>query len=284
MPLIADSNRRRPLRHRWLLAVLSAALMSLGAGSANAQSADADYSRKGADTCLSCHEDDVTLAVFRTAHAVPGDARGPFGHGQLQCEACHGPGDAHSGRVRRGQERPAIVSFSDTYPNEPAAENDMCLGCHSADIGFGWHDGSHSNDEVACADCHTSHAARDPVLHTSTQADVCYDCHQMQRSESMKAFAHPLFRRQDGLRIVPCATRRYGCIGFRSTDAERYLLPVPCRKTRTLRLGTRASQRRLRSVPRTARLESCGNVDATGPASVPGLSFAVGASECRTRC
>ena len=70
-----------------------------------------DYSREGADTCLSRHEDDSTLSIFRTKHAVPSDARSPFGHGQLQCEACHGPGGDHAGRVRRGQERPAIPFF-----------------------------------------------------------------------------------------------------------------------------------------------------------------------------
>ena len=28
-------------------------------------------------------------------NAVPGENAGPFGAGQLQCEACHGPGAAH---------------------------------------------------------------------------------------------------------------------------------------------------------------------------------------------
>ena len=30
-------------------------------------------------------------------------------------------------------------------------------------------------------------------MQTSTQPEVCYDCHQMQRSEARKAFAHPFF-------------------------------------------------------------------------------------------
>ena len=92
----------------------------------NAQSstdADAEYSRKGADTCLACHQDEVTLAIFSTRHAIPSDSDGPFGHGQLQCEACHGPGDAHAGRVRRGQERPPaelslILADGSVYPHK----------------------------------------------------------------------------------------------------------------------------------------------------------------------
>ena len=193
MPISTDRHRPRPARGRLVLAGMLGLVLLSATSMVRAQEENGDYSRKGADTCLSCHEDDVTLAVFRTPHGVPGDPQSPFGHGQLQCEACHGPGDAHSGRVRRGQERPPILSFSDTYASEPAVENDMCLACHNDDVGFGWHDGSHSNDEVACADCHSSHAARDPVLQTSTQPEVCYDCHQLQRSESMKAFAHPFF-------------------------------------------------------------------------------------------
>ena len=168
-----------------------AILLALAASAANGQ--DGDYSRKGADTCLSCHEDAVTLAVFKTKHAIPSDTDGPFGHGQLQCEACHGPGDAHSGRVRRGQERPAIPFFGSDATADIAASNGMCLDCHQDAVGIGWHNSSHPSDEVGCADCHVSHAARDPVQHTATQPEVCYDCHQAQRSEARKAFAHPFF-------------------------------------------------------------------------------------------
>ena len=177
---------------RSLLPVIAGTLLvALAAPVANAQ--EPAYSRKGADTCLSCHEDAVTLAVFRTKHAVPSDDRGPFGHGQLQCEACHGPGDAHSGRVRRGQERPPVPRFDSRVAADIAADNDMCIGCHEGDVGIGWHNGSHPADEVGCADCHASHAPRDPVMQTATQPEVCYECHQAQRTEARKAFAHPFF-------------------------------------------------------------------------------------------
>ena len=152
-----------------------------------------DYSREGADTCLSCHEDPVTLGVFQTVHGVPTDDRSPFGHGQLQCEACHGPGGDHAGRVRRGQERPPVITFTANDVTSIAEQNGMCLDCHESGVGLGFHDGAHGNGEVACASCHSSHEARDPVLQTSTQPEVCYDCHVEQRSQSLKAFAHPIF-------------------------------------------------------------------------------------------
>ncbi len=155
-----------------------------------------DYSRKGADTCLACHDDALTLALFKTPHAIPGDDRGPFGHGQLQCESCHGPGDAHSGRVRRNQQRPPLITFAPGDPTPLEVQNGQCLNCHQTDVGFGWHSGNHPVDEVACASCHSSHTARDPVLLTSSQGPVCVDCHQSVRTDMQKAFAHPIAQRK----------------------------------------------------------------------------------------
>jgi DmsE family decaheme c-type cytochrome len=150
-----------------------------------------EYSREGADSCFACHDDQVTLAVFRTKHAVPTDPNSPFGHGQLQCEACHGPSGDHAGRVRRGQERPPSVIFGSGSTTPVETQNGLCLGCHEADTGTAWHAGAHDTDAISCADCHTSHAARDPVMVTSLQPEVCYDCHQQQRTQAMKAFSHP---------------------------------------------------------------------------------------------
>jgi DmsE family decaheme c-type cytochrome len=151
------------------------------------------YSNKGADSCIACHDDAVSLAVFRTPHGIPSDPRSPFGEQQLQCEACHGPGGAHAARVRRGQERPPVIRFGAGAGAAVATQNSMCLGCHNADVGFGWHGGPHDSNEIACTDCHAMHAPHDAVLRTSTQPEVCFDCHALQRSETLKAFAHPLF-------------------------------------------------------------------------------------------
>jgi DmsE family decaheme c-type cytochrome len=165
----------------------------IGAQTAGDATADIEYSRKGADTCLACHDDAESLAIFQTRHAVPSDPRSPFGHGQLQCEACHGPGGEHAPRVRRGEEHPPIMSFGPDDKTSISVQNGMCLNCHDGEIGFSWHSGPHNVDEIACADCHVSHASRDPVMQTSTQPEVCFECHQLQRSETLKAFSHPFF-------------------------------------------------------------------------------------------
>jgi len=167
-------------------------LIPLQTATGQEEAASAAYSRKGADTCLSCHDDAATLALFKTKHAVSGDPRGPFGHGQLQCESCHGPGDAHSGRVRRNEVRPPVITFAANDPTPLDVQNGMCLDCHNKDVGFGWHSGAHPVDEVACTSCHSSHAERDPVLQAASQPMICFDCHQQVRTDTQKAFAHPI--------------------------------------------------------------------------------------------
>jgi len=131
--------------------------------------------------------------VSRTPHGVPTDERSPFGHNQLQCEACHGPGGEHTGRVRRGDPRPPVVYFGSDEKAAPVEkQNAMCLSCHESTVPVTWHGTPHDANEVACADCHSSHKPDDPVLATSSQAQVCYDCHRTQEIAAKKPYAHPL--------------------------------------------------------------------------------------------
>src|SRR3974390_2220731 len=86
------------------------------------------YSSKGADTCFKCHDDAALLGLFRTAHGRPTDPRPPFGHGPLQCEACHGPGDAHA--RGKGKNRPALIRFGQKSGTPVPPQNEQCLACH----------------------------------------------------------------------------------------------------------------------------------------------------------
>jgi DmsE family decaheme c-type cytochrome len=183
---------RCSVRSWYVLALAVAVISAPAAALAQDDAEEPEYSKAGADTCFKCHDDQVVLSIFRTRHAVPSDPNSPFGHGQLQCEACHGPGGDHTGRVRRGQERPPMVRFGSDSGTPIAEQNSYCLDCHQSNVGVAWHGSGHDSNEVACADCHDSHVERDPVLTASTQSAVCTDCHQQQRTQSMKAFAHPL--------------------------------------------------------------------------------------------
>ncbi len=165
-----------------------------------------EYSRKGADTCIKCHDEDSkypVLDIFKTRHAFKADSRTPFAG--LQCEACHGPGvrnpvliDAtgktggHVSKIRPGEQRPPIIKFGAHSTVPVAVQNGMCLDCHEKNDRIGWHGSQHQAADVACASCHTIHTPHDPVLDKQTQPEKCYTCHQKQRAEFMKTSSHPV--------------------------------------------------------------------------------------------
>ena len=154
------------------------------------------YSEKGADTCLYCHDEEsdsakfTTGGVFKTRHARRGDKHGPFGPGGLQCEACHGPGANHS--IKDSKKIPTTNSQKSNSFLLAAQRNQPCLECHQDQARTAWHAGAHSSSQLGCADCHTIHAERDPVLARATEADVCYRCHKQQRADFHKSSSHPV--------------------------------------------------------------------------------------------
>jgi DmsE family decaheme c-type cytochrome len=187
--------------HRWLAiaALLPALTLSQAFAAEEAAKPEAkpaaaetvEYSKKGADTCLTCHDDEHVMAVFKTPHGQPNDARSPFGKGQLQCEACHGPGGNHTKKVKKGETRPPMIRFGRDSAAPVSVQNGVCLACHEKSMNAEWHAGPHAANDVTCASCHDSHATRDAVLSARTQADVCYTCHVAERSQFLKPYAHP---------------------------------------------------------------------------------------------
>jgi DmsE family decaheme c-type cytochrome len=148
------------------------------------------FSPKGADTCLGCHSDTGVTGIFRTKHARPDDPHGPFGHGGLQCEACHGPGGAH---VKAGGGPLAgMIDFGKNAAAPAAKQNSQCLGCHETNAAHDWASSAHAASNVACASCHTLHTVKEPMHTASTQVEVCTTCHQAQRADLVKPSHHPL--------------------------------------------------------------------------------------------
>jgi DmsE family decaheme c-type cytochrome len=153
------------------------------------------YSEKGADTCLGCHDAEsdtltfTTAAIFKSKHAFRADPRAPFGAGGLQCEACHGPGNRHA---TQGKKKLTINSQKSTSFMSVEQRNAPCLVCHSGSMRTGWHAGTHARSHLACTDCHRLHVEKDAVLARNTQPDVCFACHKQQRADFQKTSAHPV--------------------------------------------------------------------------------------------
>ena len=155
-----------------------------------------EYTEKGADTCLMCHEasEFPVLAIFKTKHGNRADKRAPFaathtGSAGLQCEACHGPGKKHA---EAGGGPDGINSFKATSFLPPAERNKYCMECHKGNARMGWISSTHESNNVACSSCHKIHAERDPVLKTATQPEVCYTCHRKQRADFSRPSTHPV--------------------------------------------------------------------------------------------
>ncbi|MBL8343399.1 MAG: DmsE family decaheme c-type cytochrome [Rubrivivax sp.] len=153
------------------------------------------YSAKGADTCLECHEDESAAytpgAIFKGKHGMRSDPRTPFGDKGLQCESCHGPGALHA----RNKRASAINGLKASSKVSLADRNKVCLGCHEGAARTGWHASTHERSEVACTDCHKLHHPRgDPVLAKASEPQVCLACHKAQRAEFHKPSAHPVLK------------------------------------------------------------------------------------------
>ena len=128
-------------------------------GATAASSAPAAYSPQGADTCLGCHGGDTDVTgIFRTKHARPNDPSGPFGHGGLQCEACHGPGGAHV--EAGGGPLAGMRDFGPKALTPAPQQNAVCLGCHQSNAAHDWASSAHAASDVACASCHKLHSAQ----------------------------------------------------------------------------------------------------------------------------
>lgn len=161
----------------------------------------ATYTKKGADSCIKCHDEDSdfpVFSIFKTKHAQAEDERTPFA--KLQCESCHGPGASHAKKVSRKEKQAPINSFGSRSklsadgmnPLPASVQNKVCLNCHQGNNHISWKDSVHENADIACASCHKVHAAHDAALSKQDQPDVCFSCHKKERAEFFKTSSHPV--------------------------------------------------------------------------------------------
>lgn len=151
------------------------------------------YSKKGADTCLKCHDEQAELngmGIFNNVHGRADISATPFAH--LQCESCHGPVGKHAKRLRKGKEREPMVSFGMNSPVLSAHQSSVCLSCHDDQKRVAWQGSVHQSEQLPCSACHLVHTAQDPALIKQQQNKLCGSCHKAQNDAFNKRSAHPL--------------------------------------------------------------------------------------------
>jgi len=154
----------------------------------------AEYSKKGADTCLGCHDEESVFPVmdiFKTPHGNTASKSSPLG--QLQCESCHGAaGDHTKKRIREGETREPMIGFGRGSDVPVSERNKICISCHQKTEKAHWAGSSHQVGDVACSDCHQIHAKVDPIQKKNEQIEVCGGCHQTQKLAANRFSTHPL--------------------------------------------------------------------------------------------
>ena len=166
------------------LLVLGAAVFGLAASGA-ASAADAKAAVDQDKVCTACHDaswDKPILAIYQTRHGVKGDGRTP------SCRTCHGVSDKH---LESSSNSPDIT-FTKNSNNSAEERGQVCQTCHLSGKRMNWVGSKHQTQDVACATCHTVHAAKDKVRVRATQTEVCFGCHKTERAESMRMSTHAI--------------------------------------------------------------------------------------------
>ena len=218
---IGDGRQRAPVGRRGTFLTMAFAVIFATSGETSEFAHDeliakllaGEYSRRGADTCLGCHDEDEpfpTVDVFATVHGHPAVTGSPFemsGRASLpaglQCEACHGPSGDHDRRILPdGVLREPMVNFGDRGNADPGIQNGLCLGCHANYERAHWAGSAHEAAGLACADCHVIHSRSDPVRVRGGQARTCTACHRNVAADAFKRSSHPM--RDGGLLCRDC--------------------------------------------------------------------------------
>ncbi len=138
----------------------------------------------GSDTCKTCHED-VFNGYEKSPHYKT--LLDPHATASKQgCEACHGPGEEHTGDPA---DKTKIFSFKGASTEKI---NSKCLTCHaSGPQQMNATNSLHRKNEVSCISCHSPHHAQSrEFLLVKSQPELCYTCHLQQKPQFNMPFHH----------------------------------------------------------------------------------------------
>lgn len=140
----------------------------------------------GSDTCKICHED-----IYNTFAKGPHDlleTSAKHGWQGKACEACHGPGQAHT-------EGPSADNIRNPAKLAPSEVDKLCLTCHlNQPTQVGHLESSHARNQIACTSCHKVHSATQPLVVRQADAinDQCKGCHLSVWAQFQRPFHHKL--------------------------------------------------------------------------------------------
>lgn len=147
------------------------------------------FAVRGADTCLTCHNNPTVTSVFDTRHGNSSIPNSPFAG--RDCESCHGASPDHVSTMQS----PAVVFGAGAgrfTASDIQVQNQACLSCHETGDRVLWTASVHETADVACVSCHTIHAGPNTASSLLPDLDTCLSCHLEKRSQLNRRSHHPL--------------------------------------------------------------------------------------------
>lgn len=159
------------------------------------------YSDKGFQGCLECHETPDVMGILETAHAKESDPNTPAS--QKQCQSCHGPSAIHMNFPMQVDN----VHFGKQSKNKPEMQNQMCLECHHDGEREEWAAGAHGYEHVVCSACHGIHDPDKNIPEAPELSAGCTEsCHEDLMGGKMPSdFTHAIGENIQGEETLTCA-------------------------------------------------------------------------------
>jgi DmsE family decaheme c-type cytochrome len=167
----------------WRAVVLALATAALAPFYVGAQTLPPGFA--GSDTCKLCHEDIYNGLAKNAHHALAVDAK--KGWVGRECEACHGPGQAHT-------EGPSADNIQNPARLTPVAADKICLTCHlNQPTQVGRLESSHAKNQISCTACHKMHSSEPLVVRKADATNkLCSSCHLNEWAQFQRPFHHKL--------------------------------------------------------------------------------------------
>jgi len=144
----------------------------------------------GQQMCIACHQQE-NQHFLHTLHALGMNAAFAANPDTPTCEACHGPGSAHS----EAPDKPGtIIAFTRGGGTPVAAQSAGCLGCHSGGQRDHWLGSVHQRNDLSCSDCHNPMArfSAEGLLARQSVSETCATCHKDIRQQFERRSHMPL--------------------------------------------------------------------------------------------